>query len=329
MVPGRRDTRIEIHEPGEAKAGESPDQLNWLLFSHEDGNGTGFVSKLVKRMKDRYPRDRILVVQRGAAFVPADDGAGYLINPGQANDYQALIAQLEKQGSPPHRVVHLWNVNRQNKPGGESGLEWDTACEEEGFYSLLYLAQALGSIANDREITIFVVTDNMQQVSGDEVLFPQKATLMGPAMIIPVEYANIRCCCIDVQVPGEGSKRESQLLNQLMEEFNTDTPQPLLAYRHNYRLVHTYEPVPLAPGFSKTPTNHQSLLHLKPGGVYMITGGLGGIGLTTALYLAQRIKAKLILISRTPLPLRSAWEQWLNTHYFRHPTSRKIRKCCR
>jgi NAD(P)-dependent dehydrogenase (short-subunit alcohol dehydrogenase family)/acyl carrier protein len=40
---------------------------------------------------------------------------------------------------------------------------------------------------------------------------------------------------------------------------------------------------------------------LREGGVYVITGGLGGIGITLAGYLASRIRAKLVLVSRSGL----------------------------
>ena len=40
---------------------------------------------------------------------------------------------------------------------------------------------------------------------------------------------------------------------------------------------------------------------------YLITGGLGEIGLALAAYLARAHKARLALLGRTPLPPRSAW----------------------
>lgn len=51
---------------------------------------------------------------------------------------------------------------------------------------------------------------------------------------------------------------------------------------------------------------------LKPGGVYLVTGGLGGIGLTLAEYLASTCKAKLILLSRSGLPDRQDWQDILS-----------------
>jgi polyketide synthase PksJ len=65
---------------------------------------------------------------------------------------------------------------------------------------------------------------------------------------------------------------------------------------------------------------------LTDGGVYLITGGLGGIGLSLAEYLAQTVHAKLILVGRSSFPDRDKWEQWLVSHDEGDPVSHKIRK---
>jgi NAD(P)-dependent dehydrogenase (short-subunit alcohol dehydrogenase family) len=65
---------------------------------------------------------------------------------------------------------------------------------------------------------------------------------------------------------------------------------------------------------------------LREHGVYLITGGLGGLGLVFAEYLAKAVSAKLILMGRTALPAREDWRLWLETHEEQDATSRKIEK---
>jgi 6-methylsalicylic acid synthase len=50
-------------------------------------------------------------------------------------------------------------------------------------------------------------------------------------------------------------------------------------------------------------------LELRPNGTYLITGGLGGIGLEVARYLADRGARRLVLAGRRGLPPRSEWER--------------------
>ncbi len=52
---------------------------------------------------------------------------------------------------------------------------------------------------------------------------------------------------------------------------------------------------------------------LRKNGVYLITGGLGGIGLELAKFLAQS-SAKLVLTGRSSFPIRDTWDQWLTAH---------------
>src|SRR6185369_13373212 len=95
--------------------------------------------------------------------------------------------------------------------------------------------------------------------------------------------------------------------------------ETIVAYRNNTRWVQFMEPLHLKeqPG---PPTQ------LREAGVYLITGGLGGIALELAVYLAQTVKAKLILLARSEMPPRTEWNQWLATHGGADSISQRIKK---
>jgi len=99
-----------------------------------------------------------------------------------------------------------------------------------------------------------------------------------------------------VVLPEPGSDAEKLLVQQLTAEFLTpQTREQVIAYRGDRRMVQYFEPVPLEP--AKTP-----LPCFRQGGVYLIIGGLGGVGLIMAEYLFKTVNAKLILTSRYGLP---------------------------
>jgi acyl carrier protein/NADP-dependent 3-hydroxy acid dehydrogenase YdfG len=79
---------------------------------------------------------------------------------------------------------------------------------------------------------------------------------------------------------------------------------PTVAYRNGQRFVQEFEPAPLG-------VVPEQSVRLRQGGVYLITGGLGNIGLEIAHALAERVQAKLVLIGRSELPPRAVWEQSL------------------
>jgi NAD(P)-dependent dehydrogenase (short-subunit alcohol dehydrogenase family)/acyl carrier protein len=159
----------------------------------------------------------------------------------------------------------------------------------------------------------------MQEVTGEEQLFPQKATVLGPVMVIPLEYPQITCSSIDVILPQPGDKQEDKLLARLAAELVTHSQDRVIAYRKHYRWVQTFEPFPLEkPG--------ENIPHLQERGVYLVTGGLGGIGMVIARHLARSVNARLILTGRSPLPQEEQWQEWLAKHSPQDKTSRKIRR---
>src|SRR5262249_1187934 len=65
---------------------------------------------------------------------------------------------------------------------------------------------------------------------------------------------------------------------------------------------------------------------VKEDGVYLITGGVGGIGLAIAEFLARTARVKLILVGRSSLPDREEWEEWIITHDEQDELSTRLRK---
>jgi len=167
-------------------------------------------------------------------------------------------------------------------------------------------------------LEIEVVSNQMQEVNGEALMCPEKATVLGPCRVIPQEYNNITCRSIDISLSKSINGKEDLLVDQLVAEFVSKASDPVVAYRGKHRWVQTFEPVQLNGG--------NGTRRLREGGVYLITGGLGGVGLVLAEYLAQTVKAKLILIGRSALPAREKWGEWLKTHNNHDNISRKIRK---
>ncbi|OWY63488.1 polyketide synthase, partial [cyanobacterium TDX16] len=106
---------------------------------------------------------------------------------------------------------------------------------------------------------------------------------------------------------------------RLLEELIDTSGDVAIAYRKEQRWVQTFEPVRL-------PEPSDKIAKLRTGGVYLITGGLGNIGLVLAEHLARSVKAKLILTGRSVFPARDEWEAWLAARDEDDEISGKIRK---
>ncbi len=92
----------------------------------------------------------------------------------------------------------------------------------------------------------------------------------------------------------------------------------MVALRGRHRWTQIFEPLCL---------DHQErpVPRLRAGGVYLITGGLGGIGLAMAEHLARTVQAKLVLTSRTELPPRQEWPAILAAQGDTQGVGRQIR----
>ena len=289
----------------------------WLVFVDECSLGTQIVKRLELEGEDA------IAVRVGEQFSSESesptDGLSqrlYTINPRRGDDYNALLAEIRTLGLTPTKIAHLWSV----APHPVSGLEGVDNAQERGLYSLLFLVQALGKQNLTHDLEIAVVSNSMQAVTGEEMLCPEKATLLGAVKVIPREYPNICCRSIDVVLPPAGSWQEEKLVDQLLTELAARTSDEVIAYRSVHRWVQGLEPASLDGDFQETP-------RLREGGVYLITGGLGVLGLDLlAAHLAKTVRAKLILTGRSAFPDRDEWSEWLTARGEDDDVSRKIRK---
>ena len=283
----------------------------WLVFVDECGLGEKLVQQLVLNGQEA------IAVKIGNQFSSQNNSSLYTISPQKRGDYDALLTELRSLGKLPKCIVHCWSVTLA--PPGKSAFEHLEKLEHQGFYSLLLLAQALGEQNPTDSVDIRILSNNVQDVTGLEGLCPEKALILGPCRVIPLEYSNITCRSIDIILPDPESWQEKQLINHLLAELTTPASSQIVAYRGNHRWVRDFEPVRLEADVEENP-------RVRQGGVYLITGGLGGVGLVLAEYLAQSVQAKLILIGRSAFPDRDSWDEWLATHDEQDGVSCKIRK---
>jgi acyl transferase domain-containing protein len=287
------------------KRGGSFQRLNWLVFLDEFGFG--------ERLAERLRRDThtVITLKTGAQYNRLGEEI-ICLNPLNPADYQRVLQELRLASTAPDRIVHLWSLSNANHCSSQ--LSW----QDLGFYSLLFLAQAIEDEIPDKQIQIKIISDHLQSVTGDEELIPEKATLLGPCRVIPQEYPSIQCKSVDIVFPEKRADRD-YLESLVMDEIYDNGSECVVAYRGRNRWVESFEPVQL----EKVADRHQ---RLRDRGVYLITGGLGGIGLALAEFLGKKARARLVLLSRTMMPPREQWNQWLRNRGEKDAISRKILK---
>lgn len=291
--------------PVDLNADQAPEAAtSWVVFADDHGIGLN----IAKRLKSS---GRKVVTVTAGRNSNGETSGDFVIDPQRPDDYLTLVRSLVARQASPTHIVHLWGVSDEAE--GPS-LDLIDATLDRGFYSLLFLAQALGREDIKHEIRLAVVTSSMREVIGGELTRPDKATVMGPCRVIPQEFKNITTMNLDIEIPSSPS-RVDEAGRRLIAELLLETPDRCVAYRGRHRWVETLEP---------TPIGSVNGLPIREGGTYLITGGQGGIGLALAEYLAKEHKAKLVLTARTALPSRSDWPQWLDAHGAEDSVSRRI-----
>ena len=305
----------------------------WLVF--DDGNGVG--EKLIEKLRNQG--NTVVSVVGGDAYYKISNEEYCIASELGAESYSTLVKDLVASGNFPDSVLHLWLLTSEEsfRPGS-SFLHRN---QEKGFYSLFFFARAMADEdLIERELDLLVYTNGSQQVSGEAVPYPEKATVLGPCKVLPREFPGIHCRYIDIDIAhteqesgfsvakltkrnndGEENKDVSPAIIELMhKELYAIVEDGVYAYRNDVRWQLQYD-----HAASEVNTD-KSLNRLRQDGVYFITGGLGGIAYVVATDLAKQYQAKLVLVNRTPLPAKNEWSDWLRTHGMEDAISRNIIK---
>mgnify|MGYP001544540022 CR=1 FL=1 len=158
---------------------------------------------------------------------------------------------------------------------------------EVGFEALCALGKSLSESALSPGARLTVVANGLQAFAHEQPLQPTKALLHGPARVLPNEVPGLSVRVVDLVWPTENA---AALIDALLAEARGGGAEPFVALRGRDRWAQTVEPASIAPS-DQTPW--------RDGGLYLITGGLGGIGLVLAEDLFRRTRARLVLLGRS------------------------------
>lgn len=198
-------------------------------------------------------------------------------------DFQKLFADAGKI-SETIKIVYMLNVS------DSTNME-DRDCfvkaMEIGVLGLFNLVKALKTINTNLNIKIILVGDYANEVTGfEEKINPHSASLFGLGKVIGQENPYIEVKCIDID--------KETTPDDIYTEIVSKKTKFCIAYRNGKRYAENFESVSIN---DSKPSN----LEIKKNGVYIITGGTGGIGLEISRYLAEKSKIKICLLNRSEL----------------------------
>lgn len=223
-------------------------------------------------------KGQVVLVQPGERYRKLGDNS-YQINLQDQADYLGLLQELQTQGTFPSKIVHAWS--KDDEIAGEAGL---VAQLKRGIYSVFFLSKALIQLKVKEKVRMLYLYPGSQ-----ENLLPHCAAVAGFAKSLHLEQPQLflKTVALTGVLPD-------QLVGAVLAEAMHADGRHEVRYERGKRYVKKLQEVPVREDSCQP-------VVLKENGVYLITGGVGGLGLIFAEHLAKQGKATIILTGRSQL----------------------------
>jgi acyl transferase domain-containing protein len=249
----------------------SPEQLRgtWVLLADPGG-----VAEAVRgRLRTAGARG-VLVVRSGSAPGALRQQPDRFEVSGPQDVGQVLQA-LAREGAPARGLVHLWPLDGAGGPEGAEQLSTDLV-------ALVKAIMGAGLVVPPR---LYLATRGAQPVGdGPAEGAVAQGALWGAASVLALEHPELWGSCVDLG-PHERGEQAAGALEAALVSTSEDLQAWRRGERHGLRLV-TLDVDARAP-------------QLRPDGTYLITGGLGALGLRVARWLADQGARHLVLVGRS------------------------------
>lgn len=217
--------------------------------------------------------ERPVLVSMGTEFSTTGTDR-YSINPADKETFVSLFRSLHDAN---RAIEHIIFISPAAIHGG--------AMVENGIQALLHLTQVLIQEKLDKDTRILIWTNE----EGDTSTYA--TALAGFVKTIRIERPNLR---INQVIVTSSEDNSGLSLKHVQTELLTDNDSSaVIKYENGRRLGECLIEMPIKADDIQDA--------LKPGGVYLITGGAGGLGRIFAMHIARKGGMRLVLTGRSPI----------------------------
>lgn len=252
----------------------------WLIFADRGGTGAHLARGLAA-----CRRDSVLITDAsrpGGEHIESD----LAVDPRSQDVREQLLELLAKRREPLEGVVFLWGLDARDQDSHDAEANPARLSEEHARLcgGVLHLLQALVASQRQEISKLWLVTVCGVAVSEQlEEISLSQAPLWGLGRSIALEHPELWGGLLDVDAVGEGAAE------QVLQAILDPQAEPHLAIRGGQRHVARLTP-------AETPPSRR--FEISPEASYLVTGGLGGLGLELAAWLAARGARYLVLTGR-------------------------------
>jgi phthiocerol/phenolphthiocerol synthesis type-I polyketide synthase A len=232
--------------------------------------------------------------QAVAGDADSADGLATIAVLGDDSVVGTLRDRLADAGFPPAAVADARYVLYVAESGSDNS---DLDCAVRLSAEVADLVRGLAERDDDHPVTLWIITRGVREGSSGAAV--RQSCLWGTAGVIRAEQPQLWGGLVDVPDGADSLDWVSDWVPPLSTILRTPAKSILALRDGEFR---TQVLVPVAGKPVREP------LRCRPDAAYLITGGLGALGLLIAGWLADRGARRLILAGRTPLPPRRDWD---------------------
>jgi len=272
-------------KPASLQGGKKTDSEGvWLVFADSGKKSEA----LLKGAKDR--KKECIAIRRGAEFKRINKNI-IEVTPDDSEAIVKVLNACGKTTSAVERVIFMWGMDSGNIPSDASAL---LKTGTELCSAVINIIRALAKMPVKSGPVLWIVTNNAEALPQDASMpAPIQTALWGMGRSIAHEHGSFWGGLIDV----DADVQTSALLDEIVNPPGEDQ----LAMRAGARLVPRLIPMKLdmsAKEFS-----------LSADASYLISGGLGALGIELARWLVRRGARQLILSGRSGFAAEKLWPQ--------------------
>ncbi|WP_377691920.1 SDR family NAD(P)-dependent oxidoreductase [Paraburkholderia humisilvae] len=226
------------------------------------------------------------LVLHGTRFESHGDGA-YTIDAANADDYARVLEALRADGWSLQRICHACG-DRVDNATDDLGAAPEAALDL-GVYTFLPLSRAWAATRPADGAQLVYLYRN---ASRDPQ--PHHEAINGFARCVELEQPRLACKVLEIRTVSLDADRADVSARALLAEFDAGAQASrAVRYGPEGREVRTLRRLP------EQELRAEAGPMLRQGGVYLITGGAGGLGLLFAAHLAKTCHARLVLTGRS------------------------------
>ncbi len=254
---------------------------SFVIFKDEKGIWENIYQKLSSHNM------KVILIETGDKYEKLSENR-YIVGKNQ-DDYYALIKEL--RNNKITHIIHLFTLMKDYEANKIEDL--DNALYK-GIYSLFFISKAFVNSDVKNNVEIVLVSENVNEITKNEnIIYPENSAFFGMGRAISSEIPFLKCTCIDIDT--------STYADMILEEIGVQDGHSQVAYRNGERYIAEFTEIDISKVGSTD-------IAIRENGVYIITGGTGGIGLELAKYISSKNKVNICLLSRSGFPSKKEWD---------------------